>query len=135
MPPLGFAKPDDWHHGPNCGVLALAVVHGRPFRDVWAELSVNYTANWRGRTHWDEDILPYLKRHGIAYAPVELSWYGRIPRLHRFGDYHYTDEHLYVLSVPGHIMCYRRGYLLDQKGLQWYGDLRNYKLDDVIRIL
>lgn len=104
----GFKLPDDSQKGPNCGVTAVAICSGLPFKEVWDKFAERHRGNWRGSTTFHERMR-VMKELGIQVKEIEIKpqtlW-----KLVKSLD----PDVMYQVTVTGHVVTILNNYVLDQ---------------------
>lgn len=111
--PTGMALPEGVPHGPNCGVTAMAVITGKPFKEMWTRMGARYSGNWRGRTNIG-DLMSILDQEGIKYdlrysIPINLTTFVRTRA---------KPGVTYMVRTSGHFQTVKDGWVVDQGGLK-----------------
>lgn len=107
---------------PNCGVTAVAIVTGQPYRKVWnwfVERN-DHAANWKGRTMWNQ-LTQAMNAFGTQFKPrpAGISVAG-------FVNWHTIPDRTYLIHISGHFFVLRNGIIADNtnrhgKSVNLYG--------------
>ena len=98
---------------PNCGVIAVAVLSGRTYREVEDLFREKFgrTAKWRGRTLATERTRALI-RLGLT---VQRTYAARRTTMKMWLDTHYDPDKTYELTITGHAVAIKDGLLCDQQ--------------------
>ena len=115
--------------GGHCGVLAVAIMAGRPFEEAWDAIKSRSRkrGRWQGGTTHSERVT-LLKAWGIPHRTVYHSPMARrgyikpagyddmlpICTLETFAKRYAKPGVTYMLRVSGHIVTLRDGMVIDQ---------------------
>lgn len=103
--PIGFVT-----NLPNCGVTAIAIVTGQPYRKVWdwfATRNNHTTGHWKGRT-FSSQYSQAMEAFGTKFkaCPVGMTVEG-------FVNWHTVKDRTYLINVSGHVFVLRNGVIAD----------------------
>lgn len=125
----GLSLLDDQQSGPNCGVTAIAILTGQPFKRVFEVMKMVKNGNWKGRTH-DQDRARAIKALGFKAWTTKTE--APHPSLWQFAIYTAERDQSYMVLVPGHAVVIRNQMVQDQNGIfpiKHY-NMRNRRVDE-----
>ena len=110
---LDLDRIDTQHKLPCCGVTAIAVFTGTPFRDVWGFIAKRKRGNWKGATyHSDqrEALKQFNKGRTVAVKVTSRK------SLSRFAREDARPGVVYMIRTTGHQQVLKDGIVVDQRG-------------------
>lgn len=124
-------------NNPNCGVVAVAYLAGKPVGEVFQDFKKTFGRgnSWKGRTHTYEQTT-MMKKYGVKYEGVDLH-----PKINTFSQwlrYAMDPSKTYRVTVTGHVMVVDKGHVIDQQTLTHYRELKTglrKKVQMVLEIL
>ncbi|HYH16117.1 MAG TPA: hypothetical protein VD794_12900 [Flavisolibacter sp.] len=110
--PDGFDK-TKLRNKPICGILAVAIAAGvsypvayQTLRTVFHEKKLG--SRFRGTT-WQGQQLAALDRLAVKYRVFQFD-----KSVMKFCELHQDDGFIYLISIKGHIMTFKNGFIIDQ---------------------
>lgn len=110
--PDGFVLPPDMHRIRNtCGVVAISVLAGVPFRAVWDFIKTarNKGNSWTGYTY-RQDREAALDHFGVKTTKITCA------SRRALRNFQPLPGRTYMVRVGGHILVLRDGWVIDQCG-------------------
>ena len=105
--------------GPHCGVLSVAVCAEVSFDRAWLLIKKIKKPRglWKGST-FESDREQALWALGVKFAKTTVLKPN--VRFREFVANHAQPGFVYMVRMPGHVVTYKDGMLLDQSGLKPY---------------
>ncbi len=119
---------------PNCGVVAVAYLAGKPVKDVFRDFKTTFGkgGNWKGRTYtYEQDVM--MKKYDVKFKPVDL--HHRINTFSQWLRCSMDPKKTYRVTVTGHVMVVDKGHVIDQSKLTHYKELKTGKCKKVRSVL
>ncbi len=131
--------PVDWTEDlvrkPICGVLAVAVVAGVTFKKATLAIKANMLPHQKrhGGKTYHEQRLGALRDLGIKFH--DQMW-DKVA-LNRFITGAAQPDTMYMINVTGHVIVYKDGFVIDQRGKVPYEEYPNKRqyVRNVTRII
>lgn len=133
--------PADWTEDlvrkPICGVLAVAVIAGVTFKEATLAIKANMLPHQKrhGGKTYHEQRLGALKQLGVEFHDqLRLD---RITLNHWLCSSNPISGTMYMINVTGHVIIYKDGFVIDQRGKVPYEEYPNKRqyVRNVTRII